>query len=271
MKSIRKNVYQLMERPPGGGSLPSKVFDGFMLALIMLNVLAAILETVPSVMADYSLFFSRLEFFSFMIFTVEYVLRIWICVENDRYNHPIKGRLKFMKSPLAIIDLVVIIPFCIPLFTVDLRVLRLLKLFRLLSIFKLTHYFQTLNKFVYVLVEKKTDFIVSFLLVVVLLIFSSSGMYYFEHNAQPEQFKSIPDAMWWGIATLTTVGYGDIYPITAMGKIFGSLIAMLGIGVFAVPAGIFATGLLGSLHSNEQRKEICCPHCGKSINKTDLK
>lgn len=251
------------------GSLPRKALILFMLALIIVNVLATILETVPSLMADFSLVFSRLQFFSIIIFTIEYLLRIWVCVEDERYAHPIKGRLKFLKSPLAIIDLLVILPFFIPLLLVDLRVLRLLRLFRLLSIFKLVHYFNTLNRFVNVLIEKKTDFIVSFLLVVVLLIFSSSGMYYFEHNAQPERFKSIPDAMWWGVATLTTVGYGDIYPITAMGKVFGALIAMLGIGLFAVPAGIFASGLLGSLQSNNQQKEICCPHCGKSINKID--
>lgn len=251
------------------GSLPSKAFILFMLALIIVNVLATILETVPSLMADFSLVFSRLQFFSIIIFTIEYLLRIWVCVEDERYAHPIKGRLKFLKSPLAIIDLLVILPFFIPLLLVDLRVLRLLRLFRLLSIFKLVHYFNTLNRFVNVLIEKKTDFIVSFLLVVVLLIFSSSGMYFFEHNAQPERFKSIPDAMWWGVATLTTVGYGDMYPITVMGKVFGALIAMLGIGMFAVPAGIFATGLLGSLQSNEQQKETCCPHCGKSINKID--
>lgn len=268
IKRIRKNIYHLMESP-GEESIFCKAFEVFMLFFILLNVLATILETVPSLIAEYSLLFARFQFFSFILFTMEYLLRIWVCVEEERYAHPIKGRLKFVKSPLAIIDLAVILPFFVPFFLVDLRVLRLLRLFRLLSIFKLVHYFNTFNRFVNVLIEKKTDFIVSFVLVFVLLIFSSSGMYYFEHNAQPEKFKSIPDAMWWGVATLTTVGYGDMYPITVMGKVFGALIAMLGIGMFAVPAGIFASGLLGSLQSNEQQKEKCCPHCGKAINKID--
>lgn len=266
IKSIRKKLFHLLESPTET-SVAKKWFGGFMIVLIFLNVLAVILETVPSLKADYSLFFVMLENFSVVVFTMEYLLRIWVSVENDRYHHPVRGRLKYMMSPLALIDLIVILPFYIHFLSIDLRELRLLRLFRLLSIFKLTHYFKTLNKYVEIIIEKKTEFIVSFILVIVLLIFSSSGMYFFEHNAQPEKFRSIPDAMWWGVATLTTVGYGDIYPITPMGKLFGALIAMFGIGLFAVPAGIFASGLLGSLRSNNQQEEKFCPYCGQSIHK----
>jgi len=197
-----------------------------------------------------------------MIFTIEYLLRVWSCTEEKKYHSPFLGRLLFILTPLALIDLVAILPFYIPMMTnVDLRFLRALRLFR---IFKMTRYSSRFRIFMNVLRDKKEEIFISAMLVVLLLVISASLMYYVENKVQPEEFSSIPEAMWWAVVTLTTVGYGEVVPATPFGRVLAGLVAVLGISLFAIPAGIIASGFM------EQFQKRCikghfCPHCGKEI------
>ena len=210
------------------------------------------------------IFFDWVEHFSIAAFTFEYVVRLWICTLREKYKSPVKGRIKYILSPFALIDLLAVLPFFIPYFNhLDLRFVRTLRLFRFLRVFKLGRYFHALNTLGRVIVSKKHELIVSLMIVLLLLFFSSVIMFYFENEAQPEAFSSIPKSLWWGVATLTTVGYGDIYPITAMGRFLGAIISILGIGVFALPTGILASGFAEQLH--REKKNIVCPHCNQEI------
>ena len=169
---------------------------------------------------------------------------------------------------MALVDLAAILPFYLPLFIkLDLRFVRALRLLRLFRIFKMGRYSSALQMLGRVVRAKKEEIFITALVLIMLLVVASGLMYYIEKDAQPKQFSSIPSAMWWGVATLTTVGYGDVYPVTAAGKILSAVIAILGIGLFALPTGILASGFIEELHKKETGK-IICPHCGKEIDMT---
>lgn len=250
--------------------LASKLFDAFLLGLIFLNFLVIALATVDSLLEKYLDLFRAVDFFSVVVFTVEYVLRVWSCTAKESYRDPIWGRLRFMLTPLAIIDLIAILPFYLPLLSPQLRVVRSLRLLFFFRVFKLNRYTDSLNILLRVFRLKKEELFVSFLALFILLSLSSSLMYFFEHEAQPEAFSSIPQAMWWGTITLTTVGYGDVYPITLVGRILGAIVAILGIGLFALPAGILASGFSEELQARKAKKRKqkikYCPHCGGAID-----
>ena len=243
----------------------SNYFDNFIIVLILLNVLAVLLETVESLDQQYGQFFHRFEIFSVVIFTIEYLLRLWTCTYDERYLHPVRGRLKYMISWEAIVDLMAILPFYLPfILAFDSRSIRALRLFRLLRLFKLGRYSNAVMLLGKVIQYRKEQLIITFSGVMILLIISSTFMYYIEKEAQPVDFSSIPSTMWWGVATLTTVGYGDVTPITPLGKFFGAFIAILGIGAFAVPAGILATGFESAL-GKKGKKKLTCPKCGHTF------
>ncbi len=226
-------------------------FDWFMVALISANVLAVILETVPALSEAYGTFFRYFDIVSVIIFTVEYVLRVWSCTADRArdYGHPIKGRIKFILSPLGIIDLLAILPFYLGfLIDADLRILRVFRLIRLL---KLTRYSPALIVIGAVIKNQSKALTAALFLMLTALVLTSSIIFAAEHRVQPDKFGSIPDAMWWGIATLTTVGYGDVTPITPLGKFFGAVTMILGIGMFALPTGVIATGFANEIRKHE--------------------
>ena len=265
--NIRNRIYQIIEKASPDDKA-SRAFDIFIMLLIALNIIAVILETVRPLSRQFPFVFKYFEIFSVIVFSLEYLLRIWTCVINNRFKRPVIGRLKYMVTPLVIIDLLAILPFYIPmLIPIDLRFLRALRLIRFLRLFKLGRYSKAMQLLGQAYRERKEELLITFFVIGVLLIISSSIMYYFENAAQPEAFASIPAAMWWGVATLTTVGYGDVYPVTIIGKFLGAIIAILGIGVFALPTGIFASGIVEVIQSKDKEKETICPHCGKDINK----
>jgi voltage-gated potassium channel len=203
-----------------------------------------------------------------VIFTVEYILRLWICTMGEGFSGSVRGRLKYALTPMALIDLIAIAPFYLPLlFRFDLRMVRLLRLFRLMRLFKVLRYSESLKVFTDVYRLKKSELSMCFMAILFLLIISSALVYHVEHEAQPEAFSSIPAAMWWGVATLTTVGYGDIYPITSLGKFLGSIIALLEIGLFALPAGILGSGFVVALRRKSSSK-FYCPHCSEEITRS---
>jgi voltage-gated potassium channel len=227
------------------------IFDRFMIALILLNILAIMLETVASINASYENIFYYFEVFSVTVFTIEYMLRVWSCTEDkdNDYSNPITGRIKYIMSPMAIIDLLAFLPFYLTMFfAIDLRILRILRMLRLL---KLTRYSEALSVVWAVLTKQRRALTAAFFIMLVALLFTSSIIYLFEHKVQPEKFSSIPESMWWALATLTTVGYGDVTPITNGGKLFAGMTMILAIGLAALPIGVIATGFANEIQKHE--------------------
>lgn len=221
----------------------SRAFDLFIMVLIVLNVVAVISETVDSISDKYHRFFILFELFSVIVFTFEYFIRLWACTALKKYTHPVWGRISYMFTLGALIDLLAILPFYLPLIiSLDGRFLRILRLFRLFRLFKLGRYSSAFKMIENVLNNRRSELSISVGIILSMLVIASSMMYFIENEAQPEKFSSIPETMWWGVATLTTVGYGDVYPITPLGQLFGAVIAILGVGMFALPAGIIAAG-----------------------------
>ena len=261
--SVRETVYRLLDASSRETALQRGV-NGVLAAFILLNVLAVVAETVPSIEQRFGGLLAAFEAVSVAVFTVEYLLRLATCTVDPRFRAPLSGRLAFALSPLALVDLAAIVPAYLPgEVWLDLRYLRLVRLVRMMRVLKLARYSRTLQTFARVVYSKRDELQVILAFLVVLLVLSSASMYFVEHEAQPETFSSIPAAMWWAVATLTTVGYGDIYPITPLGKLLGSVIALIGIGLFALPAGVLAGAFAEEL--GRRRRPVACPHCGKEI------
>lgn len=262
--TAKTHLYAVMEKAEEGDRL-SRIFDLFIITLIVLNVAMVILETVEGINETYGEFIELFEVICVVIFTVEYLLRIWCCTADKKFARPLIGRLAFMLTPMALIDLIAIFPYYVfllvaipPDYTLPLRLLRL---FRLLKVGRYSHSMQMFGQVIW---QKRRElYIVAFALTLLLVIVSSL-MYFVEHHAQPEAFSSIPTTMWWGIVTLTTVGYGDVFPITPLGKFLGALIAVLGVGMFALPAGLLSSGFVEAMQESHRGDK--CPHCGKDIS-----
>lgn len=262
MNRLRNQVYHLLA--PGPTDFAGRVIETSLIGLIFLNIVAILVESVQTVHAEYHELLHDFEVFSVVIFSIEYVLRIWTCVENPKFKKRFGGRVRYATSFLAVIDLLSILPFYLTFMPIDLLILRIIRLFRLFRMLKIARYLMALNLIKAVISERKEQFVLTFMLLLFLLVIVSTIMYLVESPIQPEKFSSIPATMWWGIATLTTVGYGDMVPISTVGKIFGGMIAILGIGLFALPAGILSSGL--SEHMREHKKGKKCPHCGGDLD-----
>ena len=265
MRKFKSAVYDILNKSEQN-SLHKQFFDIAIISLIILNAIAVVAE--PSVKNTDILQWLRIfEIFSVAVFTVEYILRIWVADLQYKNKPKWKARILFAISPIALIDLLAILPFYIPLiFPVDLRVLRLFRIFRLFRILKMNRYTNALVNVAKVIKSKAEQLISSLFVIVVLMIIASVLMFDIENNAQPDKFFSVFDAMWWSVATLTTVGYGDIYPVTVMGKILAAIIAILGIGIVSIPTGIIASGFIEQIQKKEEPVNKC-PHCGHDIGK----
>jgi len=265
----QQDVYILLESPANTNRL-RKAIIYFIAALILLNVVMVILETVNSLYLQYTAFFHLFDLFTVIVFSTEYALRIWCCVKNPLYSSPVRGRLRYMVSPYMLVDLVALTPFFLPLIVpIEFRLLRLLRLLRLFRVLRLGRYSNAFSTFVEVLKSKKEELVITVVMATIILILASSTLYTVEREAQPDSFGSIPDAMWWAVVTLATVGYGDVYPITPLGKFFAGLVAISAIGLFALPAGILASGFAESVtckRESEADKTITCPRCGAEID-----
>lgn len=261
-KSVRRRVWEVLE-PAGPGDELSRRFDLFILALIAANVAAMVLESVRSIEQSFGAAFAVFEACSVLVFLAEYAARLWSCVEDPRSSGAIRGRLRWAIRPLSVVDLLVVAPFLLTLGTADARVLRILRLFRLVCVLKAGRYLAALRLFRSVVQAKREELAMSIALTSVLLVVASSVMYFAEYEAQPDKFSSIPASMWWAVATLTTVGYGDVYPVTGLGRVAGGCLALLGVGLFALPTAILGSGLVEAAQSS--RAAQACPHCGKAV------
>jgi voltage-gated potassium channel len=267
MARLKSVLYATLEPGPAP-SRATKYAMGLLAVLIGANVLAVILQTVNSLDARFGQAFLIFEYVSVAIFSIEYLIRIWICTQNPKYSRPVLGRLRYIVSPIALIDLLAIAPFFLPFVTTDLRILRVLRLARLLRVFKLGRYSDALATLGRVARKKRAQLGVILVFLGLALVISASIIYYVENPHQPDKFSSIPASLWWAIVTLTTVGYGDMWPVTILGKILTGVIALTGIGLFALPAGILASGFSGELeHDKEPARTMAafCPHCGASL------
>jgi len=229
----------------------AKVVNGFIVALVLFNVAAVILESEAMLHTRYSSTFIAIEVFSVAVFTVEYLFRLWCWPADPRLKDrsSIRARVKFIFSPMGLIDLLAIAPFYLAMiFAVDLRYLRLLRLLRLL---KISHYFRGLDLFVEVLKSEARAISSAIVTVLMLIVVIAAMMFMFEHEAQPEAFGSILQSIWWSVVTLTTVGYGDVTPITFSGRILAIIIMLLGVGLVALPAGILAAKFSDELRTRK--------------------
>lgn len=258
----RHRLWQLLDTPEAGDRL-ALATSLFFIVLISLNLAAVILGTVREVATRFGPWLDAFEAFSVALFSLEYLARLWSCASQPAYARPLLGRLRYAFSPLALVDLLAVLPYFLSFLAVDMRFLRALRLLRLLRIAKLGRYSEALALFGRVMRHKKEELLITSLLMLVLIVLSASLMYFAEHEAQPDKFPDIPSTAWWAVVTLTTVGYGDVFPITGLGKLFASFVAIFGIAMFALPAGI-----LGASFSEEMRRERparVCPHCGQPL------
>ncbi|MEL7477642.1 MAG: ion transporter [Pseudomonadota bacterium] len=254
MLTTRQKVAELLESS-GRHQKAGHILDVFLICLIMVNVIAIVLESVASLAQAYHTVFLAIEVGSVAIFTLEYLARLWSCVDKIEYKQVkgsnLKKRVKYALTPLAIIDLLAIAPTLLMMFfTFDLRFLRVI---RLLRIFKLTRYSKAMQLLLAAFKEEASSLMAAFFIMSVVLIMASCGIYLIEHDVQPDKFGSIPDAMWWAMATLTTVGYGDVVPITPLGRFFGGVITMLSMGMVAIPTGLLASSFAEQLR---KRREV---------------
>ncbi len=264
-KTLRQKVNEVLEIKIRRKRGISFVVNIALSILIFLNTLAIILHTVPSIGILYDQFFLDFEVFSVIIFTIEYILRVWSAVERPEYSHPFYGRIKFIFSAWGLVDLLAIFPFYYSYLRTDLGFVRILRLLRILRLFRVSRYFHALRVIQNVVKAKKEELLLSMSFIIFLLLISSSLVFYIEHDAQPTVFASIPDSLWWGVNAMTTVGYGDMHPITPFGKVLGGLMAILGVSIFALPTGIIASGFAEQIRGNRTDSgKVVCPHCGET-------
>lgn len=236
MKKRIKNIVEINDNKL------SRYFAFFIQALILLSVITFSIETIPNLQPQTRVILQSIEWFSVIVFTLEYVLRIYVA----------DSKPKFIFSFFGIIDFLAILPFYLS-FGVDLRSLRALRFLRLFRILKLVRYNKAMNHFTSAIKSAKEEILLFIFITLILIYFSAVGIYYFENQAQPEHFSSIFDSLWWAIITLTTVGYGDVYPITVGGKVFTFFILMIGLGIVAIPTGIISSALTKSVDKKEDR------------------
>ena len=280
-KTFKGIVFNVIQ-PAGKGNIASKLFDAFIISLILISILSVFVMTFQLPPRGYAML-NRVEKTAVIIFTVEYLLRIWTADLLFPDSTPLRARLKYMVSGMAVIDLLAILPFYLPMILpVDLLGIRAVRLVRLLRLFKLSRYSEALVSIGNVFKRKSREMCVSVFFVFILLTIASLLIYYAEHDAQPDKFANAFSGLWWAVATLTTVGYGDIYPITVTGRILGTVIAIMGIGMVAIPTGILSAGFVEVLEKKnpgksaakaeekedkeeEKEKFTYCPHCGKKL------
>ncbi|MCR5816297.1 MAG: ion transporter [Ruminococcus sp.] len=249
MKDIKKRTFQIISIGQRG-DLPSKVFDITITLTILANIATMLLGTFEE-FNGYSQAFKLTELVTVFIFAIEYILRIWTADLLYPKLSPAKAKLRFLVSFDGMVDLLTILPF---VYLSGFIVFRILRVARIFHLFRINTGSDSFAVIVSVIIEKKNQIFSSLFIIIVLMIASSLGIYSAEHEAQPEAFNNAFSGMWWSISALLTVGYGDIYPITAGGRIMGMIIALLGVGVVAIPTGIISAGFV-ERYSKEANKE----------------
>lgn len=250
-RTFRQKVHALVFPSEYGGSLHT-LYDTFIVIWVIVSVLAVILESVQSIHYLLNLEFLILDAIAVSIFTIEYCLRLYCCVEEPGYQKAVAGRLKLAKSTSAIIDLLAIAPFFLEVFLHHLFDLRFMRVFRLLRLLKLTRYTGATQSLSKVIVREWPVMAASAFIMLLLVVMTASLGYLFEHEAQPDKFENIPQAIYWAVITLASVGYGDISPVTPAGRAMTIVLALIGIGIFAIPAALLSSAFSDQLKMDRE-------------------
>jgi voltage-gated potassium channel len=263
---MKQIIYKIVER----GSRRYWVnilFDYLIISLIILNVFAIAIETIGNLDPSFNRVLKIFEILSVSVFTIEFCMRIYVSDLTHPSKSKFKSILKFVLSGYGLIDLFAILPFYIPfIIKIDLRFIRVLRLIRFFRILKISRYNTTLKLIGSVIKDKKTELGMTLFVTSLILVIASFLMYHIEGPIQPDKFPNVFATLWWAIATLTTIGYGDVYPITGLGKLLSGCIALMGIGLVALPTGIISAGFIGKLNETKSEKKITkCPHCGNEL------
>lgn len=264
--TLRQKIFNVIDEKNKETSL-NRAFDFFIMGLITLNVFAIILESFESLKLSYKQAFYYFEIFSVAVFSVEYLLRLLTADLKFPQKTIFKATTSFVTSPLALIDLFAILPTYLPfLIPIDLRFIRILRLLRITRLLKIKRYSKSLQLIGDVFREKRFDLGITVFVVFILLVIASTLMYHIEGQKQPDVFPNIVASFWWAVATLTTVGYGGVYPVTAWGKFISGIIALLGTGLVALPTGILSSGFIEKInHEKAENHSETCPTCGQKI------
>lgn len=247
--TLRRRVFDVIES--GADTVASRIFDSAIIALIVTAVVAFAADTVPDIQRRFHHVLRVTEWVTTLVFTVEYALRLWVCIEHPQLRRygPIRARIFFALRPSLLIDLAAILPFfVVAVAPADFVVLRVLRLVRFLKLARFSPALGLLGRVFYA--ERRALF-GALIVMTGMLLLSATVMYIIEGPAQPDKFGTIPNAMWWAVVTLTTVGYGDVVPVTVLGRLFGGIVMIMGLGMFALPVSILATGFVNEAHRRE--------------------
>ena len=260
LRRLRARLFAVLHAPDPGNR-HARWANYFLATLIIANAVSVTLETVPGINRNLARTLWWFEAVSTGLFIIEYLGRVWTCVEQGRLSRPVAGRLRFMRQPLALLDLVAILTYWTPW---DLRFLRVVRLVRLLKILHLYEFEAALDRFAVSLARRKELLWVSLALMVVFVYLASSLLYQIEHARQPEVFSSVPASFWWAAVTFNTIGYGDMVPLTLLGRLFASMAAVFGVGVFALPTAIVIAAIIESSASGSTYVCQACGHQGQT-------
>jgi voltage-gated potassium channel len=266
MAFIALRTWQVLEENDPEDRL-NRWVDGALLGLILLSVLGAVLGTVHAIEARYSAPLQALERGAVLVFSAEYLARVWAAPVDPRYRGAVWGRLRYVLTPMALVDLLAVLPFYLAAAGVGAAFAGALRVFRIFRLIKALRYMPGAVILWQVARGKREELLIAAAALLILLLAASSLMFYAEHDLQPREFSSIPATMWWAVATVTTVGYGDVYPKTALGRLLGSAVAVLGIGFFALPTAILGSGFVEAF--GRRRSPPCCPHCGREVDRRE--
>ncbi len=242
--NIKKRIFTIIEIGEREDWI-STAFDIFIVFVIMLNLAVTLAFTFDN-FNKHEHILNAIELVTVVIFTVEYVLRLWTADQKYTQLGTVKAALRFAVSFYGIIDLLTFLPYYMPIvFPAGIVAFRILRVFRIFRLFRVNAQYDAFNVITSVLYEKRNQLLSSMALIMIMMVASSLGMYTLEHEAQPEAFKNAFSGIWWSVSTVLTVGYGDIYPITVAGKILAIITAFLGVGMVAIPTGIISAGFVG--------------------------
>ncbi len=250
LKEVQRRVYQVLEQGSVGDRI-SVIVDRALVSLILVNLIAIVLESVPSIEDHYLPIFAAIEYFSLVVFTVEYFLRIWCAIEHGRHWDltPIRARLKYVTSPAGIVDLVAVLPFWFSLLLPS--ELRVLQAFRIVRFFKITRYSPAMRSLLDVIYRERRALFGCLVIALGTALVSAAFMHLAEARAQPDKLGTIPDALWWAIVTLGTIGYGDVVPVTALGRLIAAGTILASMIMIALPVGIIATAFADEIHRRQ--------------------
>jgi voltage-gated potassium channel len=249
-KSLRRRVYEELE-PSARAETGISNTNAILVVLILAGTLVAILATEKTLVERYATHFQYLEFAIGFVFAIEYLARFWIAAEDATVANSFSARVRFILSPSALVDLVVIAATFSPLFVANLALLRMARLLRLVQLAKLGRMSIALQRLSAAIHSRRYELSLTIGLALALLLFGATGLYWLEGELQPEKFGSIPRSLWWAVITMTTIGYGDVYPITVWGKVVAAFVALAGIGLIAMPTGILAAAFSDAMQKRD--------------------